>query len=51
MQRLTAGGILRWVDGGDFLAVAALHPFIVDEEASWLDVFSAIGSSELNREV
>lgn len=44
-------GSLRWVDGCKLLAVAALHPFVVNEETSWLGVFPAIGRSELDREV
>ena len=39
---------LRGVDGGYFLAIAALHPFVVDEESCWLGIFPAIGSCELN---
>jgi hypothetical protein len=40
-------GSLRWIDGCNLLAVATLHPFVVDEETSWLGIFSAIGSSKL----
>lgn len=42
---------LRGIDTGDLLVAAALHPFVVDEEAGGLGVFLAIGSGELDREV
>jgi hypothetical protein len=42
---------LRRVDAGQLLAITALHPFVVDEESSGLNIFSAIGSSELNGEI
>ena len=41
-------GWLRGVYGGDFLPLLRFDPFIVDEEASWLDVFVAIGGCEFN---
>lgn len=34
----------RRIDGRELLLVAALDPFIVDEEANWLCVFRAVGS-------
>lgn len=42
---------LRRVDAGQLLAITALHPFIVDEEARGLNIFSSIGSIELNGEI
>ena len=42
---------LRRVDAGQLLAITALHPFVVDEESSGLNIFSTIGSSELNGEI
>jgi hypothetical protein len=42
---------LRGIDRGDLLSITALHPFIVDEQTSWLDIFPAIGSSELDGEI
>jgi len=38
----------RWIDRGYLLAIAALYPFVVDEEARWLGVFLAIGGSEFD---
>lgn len=48
-----AGGswAIRGVNGGDLLAVAALHPFVVDEETRWLSVFPAIGSRKIDMKV
>lgn len=42
---------LRGIDRSNLLAIAALYPLVVDEEAYRLDVLPAIGSSELNGEV
>ena len=42
---------LRGVDGGQLLAIAALHPFVVDEESRRLSIFSAVRGSELNGEI
>lgn len=38
---------LRWVDGGDFLAVAGWCPFVVDEQTERLFISDPVWSSDL----
>ena len=49
----TAAGrqIARGVDASDLLSRRGLDKFVVDEEANWLLIFSAIGSFELNEKI
>ena len=42
---------LRRVDSGQFLAIAALYEFIVDEETNGLCILPAIGSCEFDLEI
>lgn len=42
---------LRGIDRGNLFSIAALHPLVVDEEAGWLGVLPAIGSSKLNGKI
>ena len=52
MYWTAAGGqIARGVDASDLLSRRGLDKFVVDEEANWLLIFSAIGSFELNKKI
>lgn len=48
-MRLKRGGAsIRRIDRGDLCPIATLHPFVVDEEARWLDILPSIGGRKLN---
>lgn len=52
MYWTAAGGqIARGIDADDLLSRRGLDKFVVDEEADWLLIFSAIGSFELNEKI